>query len=636
MKRLRGPLIYLLVFGALLIQWRAALDIYFVNHDEWDLFIEFEKPRNIISIAGWIFEPLLNHFFPVFKSFFFLQFKLFGTNPLPYHVVSIALFAATALLLFRFLEGELSDGYVSFCASAFYAVNTAYFSIVSWAVCQHFTLTVIFLLLALLEASKGISRGRTSNMLLSGLFCMLSSLSMTMGAASWLFVYIYYVMKRKSATLEEGHKEGLFATLVPSGTYPLLISAAVSFLLYRTLSNNAIHHIGSMMTINPFLLLKGSAIVLGDTILASLGVFAISNAAAKYLQIGAASMVPFHKALIFVALAAAMGLSAALFRKLGPSGKAIALTGFSIMTISAVILVFVTGRYSEFNFYDLTRYSRYKYFPFLGLIILVAPLFCRLRASLGPRFTVPFAVLVVTGALLHMQIFSTIASADPVRQAMMKKIMSAVEASVRYPMAREPERFLRSLTASTKDVHHLQMRLPPDALAPLVIDSYEKASRTFEDIALLDKRGRYIDLLHLFKEKDDIITDFGGKTLLLKVHEKLRPAEFGQDGSPPGVTYGKNALRVESASHVLLPLPGGKAGEPTGFQHLVFRMKADGDSTGRLYYSTGGEKERTETFGIRKGRLSYTRYVLPCPSGKGLRLQLPAGEYTIKDIRLYR
>lgn len=628
--------IFLLVFGALIIQWRDALGIYFIYFDEWKYFIDFSKAQDFKGLISTILTPSRTHFMAVFKALLYIQYRLFGINPAAYHVVSIGLFTISTALLYRFLKGETSDRFVSFVAAAIYATNSAYSSIVSWVICQEFTVAVIFLELALLQASKSINSGKNHHMLASGLFCLLSSFSTTMGAASYLFVAVYYIVKQRAVVSDRGRKEGLVARLLPQGVFPLFISAIIAFTLYRIFGSSGVQSMGSAITLKPFLLLKGSAIMLGDTILATFGFFHISNAVVQYLQIDAASLVSFSKFFVFVVVGVVTGLAAVFYHRLNPGRKATALTGFVIAIFSSAILIAMTAKYHDFNPYNTTQFPRYKYFLFFGLIIMAAPYLRLLKDSFGRWFTMPASVLVIVAALMHMQIFSNEATSDPFRNALMKKVMTAVETSVKYPMATEPERFLKSFQASWTDIHNIKVVIPADALSPLLVDSYEKASRVYEDMGLFGGSLRYKDLLYVFKEKNDIITDFGGNTLLLKVYEELRPADFVQ-AAQPGITYGDSVIKVSSDSSVFIPLPDSRAGNPSRFQHLVLRIKADRASTGKLYYYfTGGRDERVTAFSVKKSILSYGRYVLSCPSGKNLRLYLEAGKYSIKDVRLYQ
>jgi tetratricopeptide (TPR) repeat protein len=141
-----GLLIVLLVIVAYL----PALPGQFI----WDDDFHVLKTAALRPLAGlwriW-FEPgATQQYYPLTYSSFWIDYHLWGLNPLPYHLENIFLHAIDALLVWRILRRLLAPG--AWLGAALFALHPVCVESVAWVSERKNTLSGFFFLLSLLAA----------------------------------------------------------------------------------------------------------------------------------------------------------------------------------------------------------------------------------------------------------------------------------------------------------------------------------------------------------------------------------------------------------------------------------------------------------------------------------------------------
>ncbi len=97
------------------------------------------------------FNTRPGHFRPITKGLYFLvMWPLFGVNPLPYHVVSLALHAGNSILIGVLLRRFGISNLMSWVAALLFAANVNNFEAVAWISCVQQLMSATFALAALI------------------------------------------------------------------------------------------------------------------------------------------------------------------------------------------------------------------------------------------------------------------------------------------------------------------------------------------------------------------------------------------------------------------------------------------------------------------------------------------------------
>lgn len=91
--------------------------------DDWVL-IDWCRPHGV-SFLLEVFNPVRDSWYyrPVTKLVFGLSYFLFGLEPAPYHLLSLAAHATAAVLLFLVVRRTGADAFPSFLCALFFAVH---------------------------------------------------------------------------------------------------------------------------------------------------------------------------------------------------------------------------------------------------------------------------------------------------------------------------------------------------------------------------------------------------------------------------------------------------------------------------------------------------------------------------------
>lgn len=121
-----------IVAAAIAVIYHRSTAAYFFDDD----FHWLEQTQHFTP-AGMLELSRYNHFYrPVIETYFFVGLSLFGCNPFPFHVASIALHAATTLVVYAFAR-ELRNGAeggrtFAFLSALFFAVQPGLVDAVTW------------------------------------------------------------------------------------------------------------------------------------------------------------------------------------------------------------------------------------------------------------------------------------------------------------------------------------------------------------------------------------------------------------------------------------------------------------------------------------------------------------------------
>lgn len=134
------PLYFAIFLGVIWVQKPSRFSFF---GDSWDvLYLYLVDPRVIL-------QPHNEHFIPIFKFLYFLQYKLFGAHHLGYMLVLYALHALASVFVYRIgRRFELSET-AAIAAAVIFAFDSAAWEVTGWSFEQQFALGVVFALASL-------------------------------------------------------------------------------------------------------------------------------------------------------------------------------------------------------------------------------------------------------------------------------------------------------------------------------------------------------------------------------------------------------------------------------------------------------------------------------------------------------
>jgi hypothetical protein len=576
-------LLFSTVFVATALYWRKIFLFYFPGSDEWIIFVAFATIGDAESLLKYFFSHWNQHLVPLFKLFFYLEYRLFGLEHVYYHWVTIALFSLALTLFYRFLRGETVDNCSAALGTVYLGCSVVYYPVVIWMFHHQVFLTLIFLELALIRVSRGV---RDRDYLAAGALCLLSSLFYAMGVMSWPVLSVFYASK---CLVGEGGAE--YRTFLRR-LFLIWAPAAAFVVLYYVFSSSNLK--GVSFLLDPVAIARHSAVLTGNIFLMSLGVV-LSKAIPLYAgrlfdDFGLREAIRLYKVVAVLAVLIGLAVSVLVYRGRERRLRPLMLSAFALTALTSVFLVVARGGNFSGDVIAMSSIPRYNLFPFIGMVVLAASVLSFLRSRYGRRAVVPAIVLILILSVLQQRLFAELVDASYASNKHRRFVAALIESDLEGPGSR----YLQ--------VHEdLMMNLVP----------YEK-------------------LFVLFKREGDVIRESDGRVLLLRDFKRLLREGITLPGNAGFSTNG--VLEVSPAPSTSIRITPDSPGR---LQHLFFRMKSDTPSEGRLIYTGPRGAHRESVFAIPKG-WAYREYVLPCPDAADIELVLGGGEHRIKDLRLYR
>jgi hypothetical protein len=570
-----GLVVLSVVFCMVLYYWKGSLGVFFFN-DDW-VFFSRVAAADADGLARYIFKPHNIHFMPVFKALYYLEYRCFGLDERYYHVLSVFLLVMGAVLIYKFLVAESIDRLTAgFCAGMF-AINSAYSHVVTWSYIQQMLISFVFMMGALYCVNLESAKNRP--MVFTGALCLLSSFSLSMGSMSFFIAGVYYVLRRLwgrdgAARIKPLLKETLIAVS------PLILFWIIYLTLFIVFSSRVIGMTGNRVEIIPVSVTIAS--IVGDLILKSAGIYLedYSNAAGGRL--------PVRAALVFTSAAYVVMMSVIIVRAKRLKGY-LPLFGLLLMFFFTVVTVVARANIGEPV--ELTeRINRYKFFPFIGLIISIAPAISLIRERHKLIVTVSLLVAFTALSFVHHKRISTRLYSDLTGKTLVKMLANNI---------------------SSGGTRYLE----------------DFGSVGLGHLGSIDYRS----LLEIVKGAGDRIVDFRGRLLLLKSHVVLQPDGWEPRGGRADATHA--GVRMRAKADNTASVNYGNL-DPKPFGHVFLRIKPEGRATGQFAcYDVSGQKAETP---FEMGKTFFQKeYYFPCPNAEKLSITLEQGGIEIEEARYY-
>jgi hypothetical protein len=598
---IRPSIVLVASFALLFLFWSPTFRTHFLSLDEFAVFIGFSKAQGIGDILSFMLEPHSQHFAPAFKAFFYVQYKLFGINPAPYHMVSISLFIFSGGLLWKLIKKGTGDSSASTLCALAYSTTTAYYTVIAWVFAQQIIMTFIFIELALLNIQDN---NREFSALKAAVYCLLASLCMKYGVAAWLTCALFYFIKQRYDTNNSvSHSRRHLKTLAP-----LLASAMITVILYRLYSKDVSTEYGAS-PLDPLLYLHGIIVFIGNSLLESLGGMYLAKNALELSGMKLSFLLVLLKVLIYICFIVAAIAAVALFKRLSNNGKALVLSAFSMAAISILSLIATRATYYGQDIFELSGIRRYRYFPLVFLILGAAPYV----SAFSRRYRSALFLLLPVWLLIHsLALQSGLTFFEP-SVRLVDKTVTLARLSLDYPLEVD-EKWQASLA---KKPH--------------------TDSRPVKDFIMLPERNlAYLDMLRLFLGPDDMLAKVGEEDLLLRNSHRLGPSDIRSISPGGSLRWAGDSLKASGNTEILLginPLPDSKTANR---QYVLSFMAKAGQPSIGLVTCRGDSTDKPEEFSLMDSFFFKTYQInIPCRTYDDAVITITGGDYALEDMRLY-
>ncbi len=125
---------YILLFILVVLTtfWRCIF-LPFIS-DDWGWLEAFYQHESF-SLIFYFFNPKINFFYrPVAQTYFFLMYKIFGDNPLPFHILALLIHMFNSLFVAAIFSYLTKDRLIGTLTGLIYAVASIHLDTLLWAV----------------------------------------------------------------------------------------------------------------------------------------------------------------------------------------------------------------------------------------------------------------------------------------------------------------------------------------------------------------------------------------------------------------------------------------------------------------------------------------------------------------------
>ncbi len=181
----------------------------------WDDFV-FRESEALQHLHGlwqiWLAPRSLNagegHYWPMLYTTLWLEHKLWGFNPVGYHIVNLMLHLAVTLLLWRLLLRLAVPG--AWVVAAVFAVHPLHVESVAWVIGRKDLLAALFYLACVLSYLRFVEDGHRGRYVLALVWFVLSLLSKTTAITLPASLLIWHWWQRGRVTTAEAARVGPF------------------------------------------------------------------------------------------------------------------------------------------------------------------------------------------------------------------------------------------------------------------------------------------------------------------------------------------------------------------------------------------------------------------------------------------
>jgi hypothetical protein len=167
----------------------APLLPQFFSQDDFG-FIKIGMEQSVEKFTHYLM-PTPGRFRPMGNvTYFIFLYKLFGLNPLPYHIVSLLFHLCNSLLIYLLLRKLRISQVPAIIASGFFALNVAHFHTIGWISCAKQLQASLFMLLSIYFAIGSLQAYSAKKQFLSALAYFISILNMEQAVLTPFVIFL--------------------------------------------------------------------------------------------------------------------------------------------------------------------------------------------------------------------------------------------------------------------------------------------------------------------------------------------------------------------------------------------------------------------------------------------------------------
>lgn len=192
---------FLILTCSIFVGLFSLLKETFFFHDEWTFLYQI-----INSPKDFIFSPHNDHFMPLFKLIYFLEYKLFGLNYPLYQLVLLIFHFANAYLLLLIIQSLTKNKNLGILAFFLFLVSLVYWEVIFASATLPTVLCLFLIGLAIFYYLRYEDKGKRRDIFLSALCSLLSAYAWGAGLFFPLtFFGLFFLRKiwRKETKIEE-------------------------------------------------------------------------------------------------------------------------------------------------------------------------------------------------------------------------------------------------------------------------------------------------------------------------------------------------------------------------------------------------------------------------------------------------
>lgn len=159
-------------------------------YDDLDFIQTFQQNQ---ATLGYFFAPHNEHFMPMFKGIFFIMFKIFGLNIVPYmwllilvHIINVSLFYAICKKIFPHAK------WLPMILAVLVLANSTYYEVIHWFILLCTALSFMFLQISLLCLHLYIEKEEKKLLIVSVISSFFIPMNFSLGIIGIFFIFLYY------------------------------------------------------------------------------------------------------------------------------------------------------------------------------------------------------------------------------------------------------------------------------------------------------------------------------------------------------------------------------------------------------------------------------------------------------------